>query len=601
MPEQKAMAKGEEHNNMFQILHKVKQKKEDGSLREMALEAKWMYGFSRRYWLAVLYYICLGILSSVMGLVSGVASKNLIDAVTGGAADRLAVSAAVMAGMQLGSIGVAAASKRISNRITLKVNREIQSVIYGRIMETDWESLSGFPSGDIVNRFNRDIDTVAENVIGWIPSFITKGFQFVGTLGVILYYDPTLALFALISAPVTLVAARVLMKKMRYYNRSMRAMNSEMMAFHQESFFNIQQIKAFGLIPVFERRLNQVQQKYVDMAEGYNKTSVGASAFLSLIGMLTALGCFGWGTYRLWSGAITFGTMTLFLQLSSSLSVTFGALVNMVPGAIGAMTAAGRIMEISELPREREPDKKEMEAPELVCEDGLFVGMENLSFHYKSGDMVLEHGTFTAAPGEIIALVGPSGQGKTTTIRLLLGLLNPQEGCCYLKDLQGGRIEISAATRKYMSYVPQGNTVFSGTIAGNMRMVAPNASDEEIVEALKQACAWEFVRELPQGIYSTIQERGNDFSEGQNQRLSIARALLRKAPVILMDEATSALDVSTERRLLRNIMKKQEKQTCILTTHRPTVLALCDRVYQVGDGSICKLDEEKIQNYRMEF
>ena len=466
-------------------------------------------------------------------------------------------------------------------------------------MNTDWESMAGYSSGDIMNRFSRDVDTVAENVIGWIPAFITKSVQFVGTFAVILYYDPTLAMFALLSAPVTFLVARVLMRKMRYYNKKMRGISSNMMAFHQESFFNIQQIKAFDLVSVFRKRFSDVQQEYMDTAMEYNKFSVAASAFMSAVGTVTGFVCFGWATYRLWSHAISFGTMTLFLQLSSSLSSNFSSLVNLVPGAISAATAAGRIMEISELPPERVPEHGEKR--ELCADKGLQVSVKNVSFHYKNGEKVLENVNVWAKPGEIVALVGPSGQGKTTTIRLLLGLLNTEKGECLLQDGYGNCVEISSAVRKYISYVPQGNTIFSGTIAENMRMVKPDASDEELVEALKTACAWEFVRELPKGIYSEVLERGNDFSEGQNQRLSIARALLRDAPVMLMDEATSALDVATERKLLNNIMRRDEKRTCILTTHRPTVLTMCDRVYQIQDTKMTELGEEQLQRLLREF
>lgn len=585
---------------MFQILHKLKAKKEDGSLWDMLDEAKWMYGFARKYWGAILYYIVLGVLGTVMGLASSVASKYLIDVVTGGEAGRLSLIITVMVGMQLGSIGVNAIASRISMRITLRVNREIQSDIYARIMDTDWEALSGFRSGDIMNRFSRDVDTVAENVIGLIPSFITKAVQFMGALALIVYYDPTMALLALLSAPVTFLFARILARQMRRYNKKMRQMSSSLMAFQQESFFNIQQIKAFNLISVFKKKLSEVQQEYISTSLAYNKFSIASSSVMSVVGMITALGCFGWGTYRLWSGAISFGTMTLFLQMSGNLRSSFSSLVNMVPGAISATTAAGRIMEIAELPRENK-------GADTACtvdfhpEQGVSVCMENTGFHYKTSDTILSEVNVEANPGEIIALVGPSGQGKTTAIRILLGLLNPQQGQCCIKDGRGNRIPVSAYTRKYMAYVPQGNTIFSGTIAENMRMVAPEATDARIEEALRTACAWEFVSQLPDGIYSKINERGNDFSEGQNQRLSIARALLRDAPVLLMDEATSALDVATERRLLRSIMRKEQNRTCILTTHRPTVLTMCDRVYKIEDARMNLVDEEQLDRLIREF
>lgn len=198
---------------------------------------------------------------------------------------------------------------------------------------------------------------------------------------------------------------------------------------------------------------------------------------------------------------------------------------------------------------------------------------------------------FQAAPGEIVALIGPSGEGKTTMIRLILGLIRPEQGETVMIAADGREVVMNAETRHLFAYVPQGNTMLSGTIAENMRVVKEDATDEEIIEALKISCAWDFVKQMPDTMNSPIGERGRGFSEGQSQRLAIARAVLRDAPVLLLDEATSALDVTTERRVLRNIIRQRPNKTCIVTTHRPSVLNLCQRVYRVMDGKVTELDE----------
>ena len=230
---------------------------------------------------------------------------------------------------------------------------------------------------------------------------------------------------------------------------------------------------------------------------------------------------------------------------------------------------------------------------------GIGLKLQDISYSYVSGTQVFCHAALEAWPSEIVALVGPSGEGKTTMLRLLLALLVPKEGDAFVcaGGTQGEKMEklpLSPSARKLFSYVPQGNTMFSGTIAENMRNVKQDATDEEIIEALKLACAWEFVEKLPLGIYSEVKERGGGFSEGQAQRLSIARALLRKAPILLLDEATSALDVTTERRVLRNIMADTRRRTCIVTTHRPTVLNICSRVYGIRNKRCEVLTREEI-------
>ena len=226
---------------------------------------------------------------------------------------------------------------------------------------------------------------------------------------------------------------------------------------------------------------------------------------------------------------------------------------------------------------------------------------KKVAFSYVEDREVIKDSDFLACPGEIVGLVGPSGEGKTTMIRMILGLIHPKEGDVTLSASNGKEVAMNVETRHLFAYVPQGNTILSGTIAENMRMVKEDATDEEIIEALKIACAWEFVKKLPDTIYSNVGERGRGLSEGQAQRVAIARAVLRDAPLLLLDEATSALDVLTERKVLRKIMKERPNKTCIVTTHRPSVLNMCQRVYRVMETKVTELSEEESSRMAMDF
>lgn len=255
-------------------------------------------------------------------------------------------------------------------------------------------------------------------------------------------------------------------------------------------------------------------------------------------------------------------------------------------------------MDILSMPQEDYSQTDQADAfHERNCDGGIGLCIADTDYTYHTGTQVFRGISLEANAREIIALVGPSGEGKTTMLRLMLSLLHPQGGETYLfgSENPSDRLPLSPATRKLFSYVPQGNTLFSGTVAENMRNVNPEATDEEIMKALKTACAWDFIARLPEGIDSPVKERGGGFSEGQAQRLAIARALLRKAPILLLDEATSALDVTTERQVLRNIMQDEFPRTCIITTHRPTVLSLCTRVYKLEDMHCRILHEEEIK------
>ena len=586
----------------MEFIKKVIKKIKDGMLQEMYEETKWMYTYAKKYKFQIVFYICLGIMTTLMGLASSVGSKYLIDAVTGQDTGNIALIAIFIVSMGLFSIGINAVTTMISARINIQVNNEIQAEVYDKILVADWISMKEFHSGDLLNRLNGDVNTVASSILSWIPSLITRGVQFLGILAIILYYDPTMAVIALGSAPVMVIVSKTLMKKMRDYNKRMREVSSEVMSFNEESFQNIQSVKAFDLVEFFSNRLRNVQQNYKDVYLDYNKFSVYTSSFMSVVGMFVAYACFGWGVYRLWTGHITFGTMTLFVQLSSQLSSSFKSLVSLVPSAISATTSAGRIMEFFKIKNETKLDDEKVRLIQNNTQGkGLSVELEDVNFSYNSTKTVFKNANIVANPGEIVALVGPSGEGKTTMVRLLLGLINAKSGSAVIKDINGISCKISSATRRFFAYVPQGNTIFSGTIADNMRMVKPDASDDEIIDALKTACAYDFVKKLPQGINSKVGERGGGFSEGQAQRISIARALLRKSPILLLDEATSALDVFTERQVLRNIMNSGYARTCIVTTYRPSVLTMCDRVYRIDSGDVSDIDEKEVNRLIKDF
>ena len=308
---------------------------------------------------------------------------------------------------------------------------------------------------------------------------------------------------------------------------------------------------------------------------------------------------FGYCLWQLWTNAITYGTMTLFLQETSKLSGAFQNVLGIIPNFLNASISAHRVRELVELPKEVHLEASLALADK--AEEGFTVELRDLSFAYVEDRQIVEDSRLIASPGEIVALIGASGEGKTTLVRLILALVRPGRGEAVIRAADGTEFPLNAETRTLFSYVPQGNTILSGTIAENLRMGKAEATEAEMIAALETACAWEFVRDLPDGIETKLGRRGKGLSEGQAQRLAIARAVLRDAPVLLLDEATSALDVGTERRVLKNVMQSNPRRTCIVTTHRPTVLSLCRRVYRVMDKSVTELDPESSARMAMEF
>ena len=570
---------------MLNVIKKIIEKYKSGAFREMWNETKWLYSYAAKYKWLIVIYIVIGLFATGLALAASLVTKNLINEVLGGKISAAAVALYVFLG--LSGIAVSALNRRLSAKISLRVNNEIRADVFGKFISTTWEEVSAFHSGDLLNRINGDVSTVADSVIGWIPSVTIKSAQFIGAIAIICYYDAAMALLSLISIPAAALISSLLLRKMRSYGTKIREAGSELMSFFEESLQNIQTVKAFGLSQSLDGRLAQLQKIYYDTSLEYNALSVKVTSGMSVLGLFVSYLCMGWCIFRLFTGAIDIGTMVLFIQLSSYLSSSISSLISSVPTVISATVSAGRIISVLNLPREEEDESlaaREIadfgEAPEIEFRD--------VSFGYKNGGKVFSEVNLTVAPGEFAAFVGPSGGGKTTLLRLLLGLVKPQSGKATL-SAKGKTTEISSATRRIFTYVPQEKAMFSGTVAEMLRLFSPEATDEEINAALKAACAYDFVAALPEGINTPLGERGAGFSEGQNQRLAIARAVLRKAPVLLLDEATSALDLETERRVLENITALCRSKTLIVMTHRESVLPLCDSVYRISGGKVEKV------------
>ena len=571
----------------------------DGSFTEIIDDWKWIFSYSTRYKGAILFYIFLGIFSTSLGLVSSVASKYVIDIITGYQMEKLTLLICVMVGSSVFSLLFSSLISRISTKLSIHVNNDIQADIFDKIIDADWLSLNAYSSGDILNRFNQDVSTVSGNAISWLPTIILAVYNFIATFLVILHYDVVMALISFISAPFLFVISQQLLRKQREYNKKVREMNSQLMTFEVETFYNVDTIKSFGIAPYYGEKMRWWQRKYKDISLVYNMFQIKTNILLSVLGMVVQFIAFGYCLFLLWTHAITYGTMTLFLQQRSNLSSAFNNVVSIIPSFLGSSVSAHRIRELVDLPKEVHiPESSALDA---CIADGFRLSMRDVRFAYREDQAVITDSCLEAKPGEIVALIGPSGEGKTTLIRLLLGLVQPQSGTVTIEASDGSQVPMNAETRHLFSYVPQGNTILSGTIEENLRMARENATEEEMVEALQIACAWEFVQKMPKGIQSSVGERGRGLSEGQSQRLAIARAVLRDAPILLLDEATSALDVTTERRVLRNIVNRRPNKTCIVTSHRPSVLNLCQRVYRVVDTKVTELDSAEAEKAAMDF
>ena len=559
----------------------------DGNMRQILSNWNWILSFTRRHWIGVVILTLFGVISSSLNLAAAVITKNLIASIISLDMDRLLPMTVLMILSAAASVLFQSISSRYSARLSTAMHQHIQKYTFDRLVHGDWMSVRRYSSGDLLNRFGTDIGNIAGCAMTFLPNVIVQLFTVLITLGAILFYDPIMALICLVSTPVLFLASRSLLRRQHTYNRKLREVSSGMMSFQSETFRNIDTLKGFGIEDAVSSQLDDWQDRNRDMILEHNSFTIRTGALLTTLSTLVQYTAIAYCIWRLWQGQMILDTMTFFLQQRGTLQGAFSGLVNQIPRLLGGSVAAERIRELTDLPQDPQPTD---EIPTPWCH----IRLDHVCAAYEDGVRVLEDISLTAGPGEIIALVGPSGEGKTTLLRLLLGLMRPTGGVMELRDARGTVHTLGARTRRYFSYVPQGNTLLAGTIAENLRLVNPNASDEEIIAALEGACAWEFVSQMPGTIHAQLGEGGMGLSEGQAQRIAIARALMRKAPAMLLDEITSALDMDTEQKVLHYLMNLGV--TCIVSTHRPSVLTMCTRAYRVEDGSITRLTEEEIRN-----
>ena len=546
---------------------------QDGHMREILRSWRWVLTFTRRHWAGVTGLTLFGLLSSALNLAAAIVTKNLIGSIIALDLDRLVPMAVLMVLCAAMSVAFQSIASRYSARLSTTMHQQIQKETFDRLVHADWMSVRQYPTGDLLSRFSGDIGTLSSCAMTFLPNVIVQSFTVLVTLVTIFFYDPIMALICLVSTPVLFLASRSLLRRQHTYNRKLREVSSGMTAFQSETFRNIDTLKGFGIEGAVSGQLDRWQDREREMILEHNAFTIRTNALLSSMGTLVQYAAIAYCIWRLWQGHMILDTMTFFLQQRGVLQNAFSGLVGQIPRLLSGSVAAERIRELTELPQDPEPTD---ELPTPWCR----IRLEKVSAAYEDGVKVLADISLTAGPGEVIALVGPSGEGKTTLLRLLLGLMQPMGGVMELVDARGTVHTLGTRTRRYFSYVPQGNTLLAGTIAENLRMVNPDATDEEIIAALEGACAWDFVSQMPGTIHARLGEGGLGLSEGQAQRIAIARALMRKAPAMLLDEITSALDMDTEQKVLGYLMNLGV--TCIVSTHRPSVLTMCTRAYRVG-------------------
>ncbi len=530
---------------------------------------RWLCHYSKPYIGKISLMMFFNIFNTVISLAMALVSKQIIDDALGGGKNRVLTLIAVYFIMIVATQAVGVVMTMVGTMLNERFSFGIRKQIYEKILTSKWLEIQKFHTGDLMTRMTSDAGNIADGIIHTIPSIVTLLIELILVFVTLFYYSPLLAVFALLIAPVAAVVAWWLGGKMKRLQVKVQESEAAYRSFMQESIANLLIMKSFTNEDYASERLVGLRENRFRWV--YKRTKMGmiSSTIMSMSFQLGYIVAFTYGALQIAAGAITYGTMSVFLTLVNRVQAPIMELAQKIPKVVSILASAGRVIEIQDI-------SVEERAAENIEAKDIGLKIEHLDFGY-TDEQVLADVNLEIEPGEMIAIVGESGIGKTTLIRLIMSFMTQDAGKITFYNGQGEEEVANAGCREYLSYVPQGNTLFSGTIRENIRMGRLDASEEEMLAALRMASAYEFVMKLPRGLDTVIGEKGHGLSEGQAQRIAIARALIRKAPFLILDEATSALDEETELAVLEGIQQVSPKPTCLVITHRKSVLRYCDR------------------------
>lgn len=542
---------------------------------------KWIVSYTKPYLGKIVGIMALNLSSTVITLVMTLVTKRIIDDATQSRNNSLITFILIYLGMMILAQILSVIVSLFSTMLDEKFSFGIRKQVYEKIIHSDWMSVKKYHTGDLMTRMTSDAGNIANGIIWTIPEIIQLCIELLLVFITLFYYSPILACFAVIIAPVAALSTFWLGKKLKRLTVKVQESEAAYRSFMQESLANLLIVKAFTNEEYSTDRLVELRENRFYWV--FRKTKLGliSSTSMSLSFQAGYIVAFAYGAMQVAAKVITFGTMSVFMTLVNRIQAPIMQLAQQIPKVVNILASAGRVIELQEI-AEEEKKEEHIEAKTL----GLKV--DGLTFGY-SKETVIEDASFEIRPGEAVAIVGESGIGKTTLVRIIMSFLNPVSGSLEFYNENGQSEEANAGIRKYISYVPQGNTLFSGTIRENIRMGNIEATEEEMLDALKMASGYDFVMELENGLDTIIGERGHGLSEGQAQRIAIARTLVRKAPFMILDEATSALDEATEQKVIDGLNNLIPKPTCLIITHRRSILQYCDREICIKDKKIIEV------------
>ena len=554
---------------MNENLQKVK-----NIFRSQSLRA--IFQWSRPAHLSIALISLIAVVSSLLSLAVTLVTKALIDGATGGDASALWIYGAALAALIAAGRALSVWSSYTRIKVNTTLQKHMQGLVTESILGKEYAYLKGFHSGELVNRVFSDVSVVKNGVKDMLPSFLNTGVSFVGAAVILITMDWRFIPVLIIAAALGTVIMIAFREPMKRRHKRMQEAEDALHASTQETLENIRVVKASASEERAMRDMNEDREQLSSEQLRNGRLSIMMNQGMGSMFDISWLICNLWGCVNIFRGTFTYGSLAALIQLVARIQNPIISAVGLVSEAYGVVASAERLQEVIGL-----PDEKQGETLQQFDE----IRLKNVCFRYPdSREEVLTDVNGTIRRGEFVALTGISGGGKTSLFQLLLGMYRPTQGSVTFVS-EGREIDACRGTRGLFAYVPQGNTLFSGTLRENLTMFTDAATDEEIRTAIHAACLDQVVADV--GLDAVLGERGVGLSEGQAQRVAVARALLSKAPILLLDESTSALDEQTEAKLLENISAMRDK-TCIIVTHRMAALAICDYAFHIENGRITR-------------
>lgn len=544
----------------------------------------WLFKQVKRYIPSLVILTVLTMAGAYISVRYSLASRDVIDAATGANGKDLRVTVIILAVLVLVSLAIRLFRRHLAEKISYRMDRSWKTVLMHKVLYTDYQKISSYHSGNLLDRMNADVNTVDSGLISLIPGVLGILTQLISAVIIMGQLDIKMTVVLCIAGIVLIIISALLRDRIRELHKKTREANARVNSFIQESISRLFVIQALDAAEEIEKRENQALEDRYRLQLRRKNLGLLTSGGLNAVFLIGEFCVLVWCAVNIRSGVMTFGTLIAMVQLFARIESPLISMSGIIPKYSAAVGSAERIREIYELNADDTPDSAIAPVDaETVYEKMISIKGENICFRYEDAqdqENVLQDVSFEIRKGSFCAITGQSGIGKSTLLKLMPGVYRPDSGRLYIEETGNEELQIDRSTRNLFAYVPQGNMLFSGTLKENLLLTRPEASDEELMNAVKTADMDKFVGELPDGLDTRIGENALGLSEGQAQRISIARAVLSGKPVILLDEATSALDAQTERRVLSNI-KDIPGVTCVAVTHRPAAVEMSDSIIEL--------------------